>query len=135
MCFRLKCSWDYEMFLKHASSASAFYLLWWVRMNTSDSLWTHNYVSVIIKEAKKENLVSKGSPLIFLPKRKLNLEKSDISSPSKRSKFQDTRHFWKSMQGDNNSNKIVPGFKTTSSLVTELASGSETNKIIDSSTD
>ena len=81
------------------------------------------------KLAKKENLVSKGSPIMFSPKRKLNLEKSDISSPSKRSKFQDTRHFWKSMQGDNNSNKIVPGFKTTSSLVTELASGSETKSV------
>ena len=27
VCFRLKCSWDHEMFLKHASSASTFYLL------------------------------------------------------------------------------------------------------------
>ena len=87
------------------------------------------------KLAKKENLVCKGTPLMFSPKRKLNLEKSDTSSHSKRSKFQDTRHFWKSIQGDDNSNKIIPGFKTTSSLVTELASGSETNRVIDSSTD
>ena len=77
----------------------------------------------------KENLVSKEPPLMFSPKRKLTLDKLDISSPSERNKFQDTRQFWKTLQGDTNLKKINPGIKFTSLVVTELASGSETKSI------
>ena len=83
------------------------------------------------KLAKNENLNCKGPPISFSPKRKQTFEKSDISSPSKRNKFQHKRQFWKSLEGAKDSKKTVPGFETTPALVRKSAIGSETILVID----
>ena len=64
--------------------------------NISDS-----FKEISAKNKILEQLSVKGGPG-GSPKRKIDFKNSDTDSPSKKSKFESTCHFWKQLMGETN---------------------------------
>ena len=63
--------------------------------NISDVFKEMSAKNKILEQLSLKNGIG-GSP----QKRKIDFKNSDIDSPSKKTKFETTRHFWKQLEGD-----------------------------------